>query len=99
MKLPTLKNLRIKTILKNGKSLKSKNFIFLYLPSDEKHLRFGFIVSKKISKRAVDRNRVKRIIKEAFRLLLKEREDLFYKPIDIVVIANKTLLKKKAVIL
>ncbi len=69
--------------------------MFLYLPSKEKNLRFAFIVSKKISKKAVERNRVKRILKEALRLLLKKNHILLSGQVDIVIIANKTLLKKK----
>ncbi len=95
MKIPTLKSKRIKEVLKKGKVLKSKNFILLYLPSKEKNLRFAFIVSKKISKKAVERNRVKRILKEALRLLINKNQTLLNKHMDIVIIANKTLLKKK----
>lgn len=35
-------------------------------------LKFGFVVSKKVEKRAVWRNRVKRQMREVIRLLLKE---------------------------
>ncbi|MEK7083752.1 MAG: ribonuclease P protein component [Patescibacteria group bacterium] len=40
-----------------------------YAPSD---LRIGFVVSTKVSKRAVERNRVKRQMREVIRLLLKQ---------------------------
>jgi len=37
--------------------------------------RFGFVVSKKIDKRATERNRVKRIFREGVRPLLSEVKD------------------------
>ena len=95
MRLNTLKSKRIKEVLKKGEFFKFKNFIVLYLPSDKDILRVAFIVSKKISKKSVERNRVKRILREAFRLLLKKNENFLNIPFDIVFIANKTLLKKK----
>lgn len=39
-----------------------------------KRLRFGFIISTKIDKRATVRNRTKRLFREAVRLFLKEKE-------------------------
>lgn len=47
--------------------------------------RIGFILSRKKVKRAVDRNRIKRIAREEFRTLTSDH----YPPIDIVFMANR----------
>ncbi|MCK5475746.1 MAG: ribonuclease P protein component [Candidatus Pacebacteria bacterium] len=39
-----------------------------FIGNKELFSRFGFIVSKKISKKAVERNRIKRILRESIRL-------------------------------
>ena len=54
-------------------------FFLLYLGSkitDEKkqNLKIGFVVSKKFHKRAVKRNRIKRLLREIIRLKLKRGE-------------------------
>ncbi len=49
-------------------------------------LRLGYIISKKIGK-AVERNRIKRLIKEVFRNLEKENTESF----DILFIAKKSI--------
>ena len=48
-------------------------------PSDADSARLGLIVAKKVLRRAVDRNRAKRAIRESFRLNQK------LPPVDIVV--------------
>ena len=52
-------------------------------PSGRDHARLGITVSKKVSKRAVDRNRIKRQIRESFRAIQSG-----LKPLDYVVIAR-----------
>lgn len=48
-----------------GKTYQTPYFIISFAPSkDPKSSRFGFIVSKKIDKRAVIRNRVTRLMRE-----------------------------------
>lgn len=57
-----------------------------FIPNNLEETRFGFIVSKKVSKKAVTRNRLKRIFREQARLSLKK-----IKPgLDIVVIVKSS---------
>ncbi len=57
-------------VKQNGTKFVSKSFILLYIlpPPDEKR-RIGIICGRKFDKRAVIRNRVRRLFKESFRLI------------------------------
>ncbi len=79
-------------ILKEGKSLHSEIFTVKFLENNLNQSRFGFIVSKKISKKAVTRNTVKRRLREQIRLRLLK----FEKGLDVIIIAKKDIVKKKS---
>lgn len=54
-------------LLKGGKRVRFESFDVVYGSNDFGYSRVGYIVSKKISKKAVVRNRVKRLFREYFR--------------------------------
>lgn len=55
------------TVFGNSKTFRSALLVFKAAKNNLGVDRFGFIVSKKVSKRAVDRNKVKRRLTEAIR--------------------------------
>ena len=52
-----------------SKSVKVSNSLFLILihKNSTQYSRLGLVISKKVDKRAVQRNRIKRIVRESFR--------------------------------
>ncbi len=79
-------------ILKEGKLLHSEILTVKFLENNLNRTRFGFIVSKKVSKKAVARNTVKRRLREQIRLKLTK----FKKGFDIVIIAKKNIVRKES---
>ena len=59
-------------------------FSVRWRPNGLDHARLGLAISKRVSKRAVERNRIKRLVRESFR---RARLDL--PPIDLVVMARE----------
>ena len=67
----------------------SRFLIVKSVPNDLAYPRFGMIISTKVSKRAVDRNKIRRRIREIFHLHFNE-----IKPgVDILAIAKSSMLK------
>lgn len=64
--------------------------VTLILRGDEEPSRFGLIVSKKISKDAVGRNRIKRAIREAVRQSLWQTK----KGASVLFLTKTTIVKK-----
>ena len=70
---------------RSGKRLPCRFFHIEYRPTEFATARLGLAVSRRVSKRAVVRNKIKRQVRESFRL---SRADL--PAIDILVIARTT---------
>ena len=74
---------------KEKRSFVGKYIVLLQRHGDNASLRVGVISSKRTLRRAVDRNRAKRLMREAFRL----NRHLFSGDVDVVLIARRPLAK------
>lgn len=78
------KNKDFQSVFQSGKSCANKYFVMYVSTNNLGINRFGVSVSKKIGNSVV-RHRMKRLLKECFRL----QEDMFNSSLDIVVIVRK----------
>jgi ribonuclease P protein component len=60
------KNAEFVRVLSGGSKFKAGPFLFFFCPGQEK-LRLGIIISKKVAKLAVVRNRIRRVIQQLLR--------------------------------
>ena len=73
-------------VFKKGKAVRG-NFLFVrYLKNSLQFPRFAFVVSSKVSKKAVARNRIRRLLSETVRVKLKNIQST-----DIIIIADKKI--------
>lgn len=75
----------------DGKIISTPLFSLVFVESEFN--RFGMVVSKKISNKAVERNRVRRLLSLAIGAQMK----LVVKPIDGVFLVKKTILGKSKI--
>ena len=81
-------NYNFRRVKRIGKVAHSPFFTLLYAPAKDKSVsRFGFIASTKFDKRAVVRNRARRLLREAVRERLAEIKPGF----DMILIAKKPI--------
>lgn len=69
-------------VFKTGRRHGDRYFSLVFAPGAGPEARLGLAISRKVSRRAVQRNRIKRVVRECFR----RRPDL--PPVDIVVMAR-----------
>lgn len=77
-------------VFKNGQGFKEDFLILKFLKNKSDQIRFGFIVSQKISKKATLRNKIKRRISE----LVRQRLTKLKRGIDAILIAAPGIEKK-----
>ncbi|WP_110942907.1 ribonuclease P protein component [Inediibacterium massiliense] len=77
------KNADFKKIYAKGNSMANRQLVLFYMKNNQVYNRIGFIASKKVGK-SVDRNRARRLIKEAFRIYNQQIE----KGYDLIFIAR-----------
>lgn len=59
-------------VRQQGQSISSRLLVVAWHPNNAAQLRIGFVVGKRISKRAVQRNYIKRLLGEAVRGVLSD---------------------------
>lgn len=78
-----------KAVFAKGQRRTDACFTVISLPSDERSARLGMVVSRKVSKLAVQRNRIKRQIRESFR---QHRTEL--PNVELVIMARYSAAKR-----
>lgn len=82
------KTSEFKRIFSEGKRYQTENFLIILHPNQYERRRLGIVVSKKIGK-AVVRNRIKRLLREFFRL----NKPKFPESSDLLFVVKKRLEK------
>lgn len=74
-------------VREQGRKAQSRHLLVVYAPSDQLRSRIGLAVTKKVEPSSVKRNRIKRVLREVFRLNQYRLRGNF----DIVIIARAGL--------
>ena len=91
------KSREFERVRQQGRSVASRLLILAWIPNKEARLRIGFVVSKRISKHAVVRNYIKRLLSEAIGAHLAELPagwDIVISARNPIVLADLQALKK-----
>ena len=85
----------IELIFQKGKKAFSQFFLVRYLPNQKPYSRFAVVVSNKVSKRAVQRNLLKRRVREILRASLSQLPV----GLDLVVLVSPKIINSSKEIL
>jgi len=83
-----LKNTDFARIIGRGRAMASENILLKYVKTDSSQSRFGFVISAKVSKKATERNLLKRRMREIIRCNIGAASGGY----DFVFIARKSAL-------
>ena len=84
-----LSKLDFETILRKGALRKLGPLTLRFIQQHTAPTRFGFVISKKVSKKAVDRNRIRRRLKA----VLQKRYDSLTHGFDMVIIVSPNVFQ------
>jgi ribonuclease P protein component len=82
---------QFQSVFRTGKKMHTDDLMCVVLKTKEVVSQFAFVVSTKVSKHAVDRNRMKRLLRESIHHLLPTIQPGY----DIVFVAQKNFADKK----
>ena len=71
-------------VFKLGKKIVTPHLTLIFCKNEVNFPRIGYAISKKLVARAVDRNQIKRIIRESFR-----QQQVLVAPVDVVAISRR----------
>ncbi|MFA5432394.1 MAG: ribonuclease P protein component [Candidatus Paceibacterota bacterium] len=77
------KEKEFEAVFKSGRTLRGKGVFLRYLTNGTAQTRIGFVVSKKISKLAVERNKVKRRMRD----IVRAKKDKLKEGLSIVIVS------------
>ena len=87
MALPTEKRLKLardfRTVSRSQRSVREGKLLLKAQESQKNSSRFGIVIAKTVAKKAVDRNRMKRLLSEG----LRAKQDSLRRSYDIILVA------------
>lgn len=91
------KNRDFQQVRQQGRSVSSRLLVLAWMPNDLARMRIGIVVSKRISKHAVIRNHIKRLLGEAIRASLPELSggwDVIFSARSLILTADLPILQQ-----